>query len=275
LSFTAAFALIAGSSSAQAQWSLIDDFENIPAGSLVENTTGPGATWTGDGTSLNSSQLDPSDASNLAMRVSGTPGNGVLRAQFTNAGDQIVSGSIGTLFYRFRTPVGANGTTDHVVGLTDNNAITNFNFKSGLRNTVPAMVNNLDARNGSSYQSVAGNLADDTWYSLCMVSNNDASMGTFDLYLQSNTDANYAAQTAVITGAGYRINGATDIVNAYFRNANNTGGVEGNDLYFDDVYINSSAADLSNPIAAAIPEPSSLALLLSGVGMFVVRRRRR
>lgn len=272
LSFTTAFALIASSSSVQAQWSLLDDFENLTAGDFVEGTSGPGALWTGDGSSINTAQLDPSDSSNLAMRVSGTPGNGVLRAQFSNAGDQISSGSIGTLYYRFRTPVGANGTSDHVVGLTDNNAITNFNFKSGLRNTVPALVNNLDARNGGGYQSVAS-LADETWYSLWMVSSNDAVAGTFDLYLQSNTDANFTTQTAVITGAAYRVNGATDIVNAYFRNANNTGGVAGNDLYFDDIWVDSTASNLTVPVA--IPEPSSAALLLSGMGMFFARRRRR
>ncbi len=278
MSLAAAFALVASSSPVQAQWSLLDDFQNLTVGDFVEGTTGPGALWTGDGSSINTAQLDPSDSSNLAMRVSGTPGNGVLRAQFSNASDQIAAGTTGTLYYRFRTPVAANGTTDHVVGLIDDPALTNFNFKSGLRNTVPAGVNNMDVRNGGSYESVAG-LADDTWYSLWMVSDN-LNPGTFEVYLQSNTDPTFATQTQLATATpetvfDYRVNSALPLIGAYFRNANNTGGVAGNDLYFDDIYVDSSGSNLTIPSASAIPEPTSVGLLLSGLGVFFARRRRR
>ena len=51
----------------------------------------------------------------------------------------------------------------------------------------------------------------------------------------------------------YRINGATDIVNVYFRGANNLGGANGNDLFFDDIYINPTASDLTNPAVAVTP----------------------
>jgi len=48
----------------------------------------------------------------------------------------------------------------------------------------------------------------------------------------------------------FRTNNNNDIINVYFRNANNNGGVAGNDLYFDDIYINGSAEDLTDPLAA-------------------------
>ena len=70
----------------------------------------------------------------------------------------------------------------------------------------------------------------------------------------------------------FRINGPTDIVNVYLRNANNPGGVTGNDLYFDDFYINSNAVDLSDPLA--VPEPTGVVVLLAGTGMVFARRRK-
>ena len=242
-----AIALMSGT--AQAQWALVDNFEGHTAGSLVDTFVGPSVTWTG-GSTQHTAEVDPTDAANLAMKVNGLPGNAVLRAELGSA-DFIAFGATGTLFYRFRTAVGANGTSDHVIGLTDNNAITNFNFKSGLRNIVPAGSNTLDLRDGvdPGYEEVA-TLADDTWYSLWMVSVN-TNPGTFECYLQSPTDPNFAEQRLLVGDDvwDYRINGDTDIINVYFRNANNAGGVEGNDLYIDDIYINSSAEDLTDPLA--------------------------
>ena len=66
----------------------------------------------------------------------------------------------------------------------------------------------------------------------------------------------FGTQTLLVSGGDafdFRINGATDIVNVYFRGANNLGGVMGNDLYFDDIYVNPTAADLSNPAVAVTP----------------------
>ena len=270
-----AVALMLIASSAQAQWTLLDNFEGLAVGDAIEGSSGPGATWTGNGTSTGTAEIDPSDPSNLALRISGAPSSEVLRAEFSAQGNSIVAGATGTLFFRFRTPVAAVGGLDHVFGLTDNPTITNFNFKSGLRYTVPAGVNNLDLRDGINpgYESVAS-LADNTWYSLWMVSTN-TNPGTFETYLQSNTDSNFATQTLLTSGGDpfdYRINGITDITNAYFRSSNNTGGVEGNDLYFDDIYINSSAVDLSDPLA--VPEPTGVVVLLAGMGMVFARRRK-
>ena len=111
----------------------------------------------------------------------------------------------------------------------------------------------MDLRDAGTYEQTAL-LADNTWYSLWMVTTN-TDPGTFECYLQSDTDPNFATQTQLTTGADpldYRINGATDIINVYFRNANNPGGVMDNSLFIDDIYINPSEADLTNP-AVAVP----------------------
>jgi len=180
----------------------------------------------------------------------GTRQPSALRAAFTDASTNIAAGATGTLFYRFRTPVASVGTTDHVVGLTDDPNITTFDFKAGLRNIVPSGVNQLDLRDGVSpgYEAVA-NLADNTWYSLWMVATN-TNPGVHACYLQSDSDPNFAMQTLLVSGGDpfdFRIMGTTDIVNVLFRNANNAGGVAENDIYIDDIYINPSASDLSDP----------------------------
>jgi hypothetical protein len=236
---------------AQAQWVLIDNFEGLAAGDLIEGTTGPGATWTGNMVATNSAQEDPDCVANTAMQIPGEPNASALRAAFTDATTNIAAGATGTLFYRFRTPDSTLGTSDHVIGLTDNPDLTNFNFKSGLRNIVPAG-NQLDLRDSGSYEEAA-QLADNTWYSLWMVTTN-TNPGTFEVYLQSDTDTNFATQTQLLGDDAwdYRINGATDIINVYFRNANNPGGVMGNTIYIDDIHINPAASDLSTPAGVGV-----------------------
>ncbi len=239
------------------EWTLIDDFEGRNSGDTILNSTGPGATWTGN-TPTNTAEVDPDCAMNMAMQVPGEPNPSALRAAFTDPSTNIAFGDTGTLFYRFRTPDPSLGTIDHVVGLTDNPTITNFNFKSGLRTTIdpngPA-VNRLDLRDGVSpgYEAVS-NLADNTWYSLWMVSTN-TNPGTHACYLQSDTDPNFATQTLLVSGGDpfdYRINGDTAIVNVLFRNSNNPNGVMGNGLMIDDIYINPAEVDLTTPAGVGV-----------------------
>ena len=268
LSLPLAAGLMLFAGSAQAQFELIDDFQGGTIGDTVVNDTTPnvgaGATWDGDLTqdSAHTFESDPDCPANIAMRIEGfgvddagapLPDNSaVTRAQLNTP---IAAGATGTLFYRFRVPEAAVGTLDHVIGLTDNPVITNFNFKSGLRNIGN---NSFDLRDGGSYEQVAAGLTDNTWYRLWMVTTN-TNPGTHACYLQrDDEDASlpFGTQTLLVsTGDAfdYRINGDTDIVNVYFRGANNLGGVMGNDLYFDDVYVNATAADLSNPAVAVMP----------------------
>ena len=229
-------------------WTLVDDFQALSPGDMIEGTTGPGATWTGNDASTAIADVDPACAMNMAMRITGAPNPSTLRAAFSNSSTNIAAGDTGTLFYRFRTPVLSAGTTDHVVGLTDNPNITNFNFKSGLRNSSTTGSQNFDLRDGGTYETVS-TLLDNTWYSLWMVSTN-TNPGVHACYLQSDTDTRFATQTLLTSGGDpfdYRINGNTDIVNVLFRNANNANGVAGNDLFFDDIYINSDTVDLTTP----------------------------
>ena len=281
LPLAAAFVLVA--SPAQAQWVLIDDFQTHTVGDPVVDLTtpnvGPGATWDGDPNqnSQHTFEVDPDCATNVAMRISGfaeiSPGvpapnnNAVTRAQISDPANYIAFGDTGTLFYRFRVPEAAVGTLDHVVGLTDDATIGNFDFKAGLRNIGN---NAFDLRDGVSpgYEQVVGTLQDNTWYNLWMVTVN-TNPGTFQCYLQSDDDPAFMTQTLLASDSNvfnHRINGATDIINVYFRGANNLGGVNGNDLYFDDIYINPAASDLTLPAGVGVCNTGGLVGDFNGDG---------
>ena len=228
------------------EWILLDDFENAAPNTPVVGTTTPTVSWEGDAD--HQSIVDSGDVSNQVMQVLGEDGGQRLRGNFSDPGCNIASGSVGTVFYRFRTSDAAGPAMDSVTGLTDNDSISNFNFKCGLRLTD---VNIFDVRNGDGYEEISG-LASLTWYKLWIVADNtSATAGTFKLYLQSDTDPNYATQTQVAIASSaddvfdFRINGATAIVNVYFRTG---GGAEpGSELYYDDIYVNKSAVDLTDP----------------------------
>ena len=229
------------------EWLLLDDFENNTANTAIDGTSSATIAW--EGGALHQAIVDSGDATNQVMQVLGENGGQRLRGNFIDSANNIGSGAVGTVFYRFRTSDSAGPDVDSVTGLTDNDLISNFDFKAGLRVT---NVNDFQVRDGGGYEQVDG-LAGLTWYKLWIVADNTSTSGTFKVYLQSDADPNYATQTQVaIASSGdevfdFRNNGPTAIVNVYFR----TGGgpQAGSELYYDDVYINSAAEDLTDPTA--------------------------
>jgi len=111
----------------------------------------------------------------------------------------------------------------------------------------------MDIRDGGTFETVAA-LADNTWYSFWMVTTN-TNPGTFECYMQSDTDPNFATQTLLVSDGDvfdYRNNADSDIINVLFRNSNNFDGVAGNSFFIDDIYINPSASDLTLPFTPLI-----------------------
>ena len=250
-----AVALLSGT--AQAQFVLLDDFEGIAPDTAIDGTSTATLAWEGGATHL--AVVDSGDASNQVVQVLGENGGQRLRGNFSDPATNIASGAVGTVFYRFRTDdATTEGEVDTVIGLTDTPDIGNFNFKAGVRlfpreNDVP-QPNTFDVRNAGAYESVAG-LASLTWYKAWVVADNtSATAGTFQVYLQSDDDPAFATQTLVSTASGntfnFRINGATDILNVYLRTGGS--GTLGSEQYYDDFYINSSAADLTDPTASLL-----------------------
>ena len=232
------------------EWILLDDFEDLTPNTAIDGTTSANVVWDGGADHL--AIVDASDANNQVMQVLGEDGGQRLRGNFRDANNNIASGAVGTVFYRFRTSDAAGPEVDSVTGLTDNESISNFDFKAGLRVT---NVNDFQVRDGGGYEQVDG-LAGLTWYKLWIVADNTSADGTFKVYLQSDADPNYATQTQVaIASSGdevfdFRNNGPTAIVNVYFRTG---GGPEaGSELLYDDVYLNSAAEDLTDPTASVL-----------------------
>ena len=230
------------------QWLLLDDFENATANTPILGTTTQAVSW--EGNAAHQAIVDSGDAGNQVMQILAANTGQGLRGNFSDPGCNIASGSVGTVFYRFRSSGPATGM-DSVTGLTDNDTISNFEFKCGVRTNA---ANEFDVRNGGAYDLIDG-LESNTWYKLWIVANNTSTAGTFKVYLQSDTDPTYATQTQVATaGSGsnvfdFRNNGATPIVNVYFRTGNSA--VAGSELYYDDIYLNKSAEDLTDPTAPA------------------------
>ena len=247
---------------AQAQFLLLDDFEGVAADSVIDLTSTDTVTW--DGASTHLAVVDSGDADNQVLQILGENIGQRLRGNFIDPANNIAAGAVGTVFFRFRTSDAAGaGTLDSVFGLTPDPAIGNFNFKCGLRLTSAdvisggALANNFDVRDGGDYDKVGG-LASLTWYKLWVVADNTSdTAGTFKVYLQSDDDPAFTTQTQLALSADeaepgkdvfdFRVNGATDIVNVYFRTGN--AGSTGSELYYDDVYINNSAEDLTDPLA--------------------------
>ena len=248
-----AIAMFLLSGSAHAQWLLLDDFQANTVDTAIDGTVSDTVTWEGGAVHL--AVVDSGDATNQVMQVLGENGSQRLRGNFTDPANNIASGSVGTLFYRFRTAdTTTGGAVDTVTGLTTNPSIGNFDFKSGLRLFPTPVANQLDVRNSSVYENIAG-LESNTWYKIWMVADNTSTTaGTFKLYLQSDSDSNFATQTQLATVSGnvfdFRVNNADDIVNVYIR----TGGssMAGSELYYDDFYLNSSEEDLTDPTASTL-----------------------
>ena len=239
--------LVLIASSAQAQWMLVDNFEGRTVDTMVEGTTGgpgatgPGVTWTGNTSATYTFQEDPVCDNNMAMEISGGSNPDVLRASLPA---NIAAGSTGTVFYRFRTPA-AGGTTDLVVGLTDDSSITNLDFKAGVRHTVSGGAYTLEKSDGADFEEVV-TLNDNTWYNVWIVATN-SNPGSFFCFLQSDTDVRFLSRGLVPIPSGglfdFRINENTDIINIDFR----TDGIAGNSLFIDDIYINPSESDFTTP----------------------------
>ena len=232
------------------EWLLLEDFEDNAPGTAIDGTTSTNVAW--DGGADHQAIVDSGDASNQVMQILGENGGQRLRGNFTDPANNISSGAVGTVFYRFRTSDAAGSAMDSVTSLSDNEAISNFDFKAGFRLT---NVNDFQVRHDGGYQQVNG-LASLTWYKLWIVADNNSTAGTFKVYLQSDADPNYATQTQVDTTSSgvdvfdFRNNSPDAIVNVYFRTGG--GASAGSELYYDDIYLNSSAEDLTDPTASPV-----------------------
>lgn len=168
----------------------------------------------------------------------------------------ITNGTTGTVFYRFRR---ADSQMNISHGLSDLAAFTsprNFgDFEAQLQSngTNPPALN---ARDGTVFRPVA-TFAPDVWYSIWMVVNNATDL--YSIYLLGGI---YTTQTLVTAGTEYaftfRNTGgdganansspvANNLVSIMARSSGNSNHV--GPFFLDDIYVDVSGANLSNPVA--------------------------
>ena len=244
---TATLALAFASLPTHAAFITIDDFEDYSDGDTHNDM---GADWQNSGTV----DTDPAGGTNLVLAYDTSNGY----STYVGSDITIANNTTGTLFYRARI---ANGDIDFGSGMSDSTSANNWgDYEAQL--TWDELGTSVAVRNGSSATTTPH-----TWYNIWMVIDN--TNDEYDVYLQSNDDANFSSQTKIGSTADFRNGETSDDMVAFMLRSNS--GASGT-IYIDDMYLDTTGQSLNNPL---IPEPASFLLLILGGLALVPRRRRR
>lgn len=253
---------------ASAAWVLIDDFNASSTGALDNQSSAIGTTWSASG--VYSVVADPTN-----------PGNQVLQATMGGSGqfaflplgsNEIANNTEGTLFFRYRR----EGTVDANVGLTNVNSPGAFGDYRVQLNTQPGSPSAFQVRDGGSFTTLGSPPFDSgTWYHVWMTPDNasdtyqvhilDAGTGAGETFQMT---APPASASGAVSTFGFR-ESVGDAIDRFFLGVN----ASSQSLYYiDDIYIDNTGFNLSNPVA--IPEPGRALLLVLAAGLALGRRRR-
>lgn len=263
-----AFLLSAASSRVHAALVLIDNFNTGVVGTTL-NAYNSG--WSAS--TQYTIQADPTNASNRVASLGVGSANNTAATRAFGTANNIANGTTGTIFFRALYPstVGANFGI-YVQDTTTNGATGN------RRAGVIFVGNQLNERGIAGDQQVTtpgfSNPPEDRWYRFWLVMDNAAD--TFQLYAQDEIGG---AQTLLgnVSGTtlGFQTGATSNALQAIMLLTSNAGSPTGG--FFDDLYVDNTGINLTNPLAAAapsVPEPASISLLALG-GMALLRRSRR
>ena len=255
----------------QAQ-TLVDNFQSDSLG-LVSGGATSGA-WTVEMGTTSPPNIDTATIQSLSgnnfLSIGGvTAGSGVYRALPT----PIAGFSSGTLFFQ----VFANNLNLNVsIGLSDVAAPTDANnftpFEPQFRLNYNAGAPRFDVRNGGAFVDLTTHTAITAgqWYNVWIVANTTAD--TWNCYINTGT-ADATAGDLKMSGIAFR--DATDHNTALTTLLVYSGAIAGGTLAASvDNFYESSGTVLVNPLTS-VPEPSSVALVLSGFGLLMSLRRSR
>ena len=221
---------------AQADFTLVENFNSRTVGALGGQN---GWVVTAGDTTTSTVVVDPDISINKVLKhTGGNDAYKVLPAPIPNAAS-------GTLFYRVRLISTSN---DVSAGLSDENppSLTNF----GTFEVQPNYSGSFRARDGGTNRTVFTMVAG-AWYRLWVVV--DTTADTYRLYLQSDGDPAYSTQTELVSSDGtwnFRNAAAANPLQAFviMSNSSNT------NLYFDDLYVDTAASNLTDPTYVANPD---------------------
>jgi len=246
--------LVASHSSLWASFQLVEDFENGTQG------TAP-AGWTISNSRSNTTSLlvetDPSGATNLVGSLSGADQSANRTGNaFLPLGASIGSTSqAATLFLRFYAEdyTVTNGF-NHFVGLAKPNAPSNWSdFTSyfGATGTIPDLVARDQSQTPNGANVDVGDLTRGQWYYAWLVVNNAADQ--YKLYVNTS-GASPVAGDLVAENFANRDTSNTSIQTLLLRLGQNKDG--NRSVFYDDIYLDTSAENLSNPISNPAPTPT-------------------
>lgn len=250
--------------SAQAQFTLLDDFESLNTGSINNQ---------GDWSAFNSAETGVVDLSGNQVFSASSLGTSFNKGYYNDSSliDIPRNGSTGTMFFRYQAASANNnvqfGFADQTPsGSADFNAFEAYGAVIG---------NDIRVRDGSNGFVTVGTATQGEWLNFWFVVTNPVGgTGSIDVYMTTG-DAGATGADLIADDFGFRnisTSGALD----HFMFIVNGGQVSTQTNYFDDFYFDGSGVNLINPVAV-IPEPSTLAMssvLLAGFAFMVVRRRK-
>ncbi|MDY0170366.1 MAG: hypothetical protein RBS80_27725 [Thermoguttaceae bacterium] len=221
------------SSNAWGTFVLLDNFEGYNTGAIAPQS----GWWNAELNSAATVAVDPTSVGNNVL-VQGSAGNRWIH--FNDGMSLVPNGSVGTLFFRMCVPE----TAHNAISLSQVQEPKEWaDGRSILRIGETTSTRDLWAWSGSGYTSLSHQLQADTWYNVWMVADNTTNRAA-SYYIQSDDDPALAAQTLLGSNLGFR--GAApydDLVSVFFR----TGSPGAGDVYFDDLFIDSTGVNLATP----------------------------
>ncbi|MEM6822694.1 MAG: PEP-CTERM sorting domain-containing protein, partial [Verrucomicrobiota bacterium] len=205
---------------------------------------------------------DPLDGANQVGSFAGTNGDAQNPTDF--GANDIADGSSGTVFMRLN--IDSFAGSNFSFGLSDTTSGFDANF-GDFRSQLVISSSGFRVRDGGGSVTFDQTLSEDTWYDLWIVADN--ATDTSQVYIQGGA---FSSQTQLTTGSGatnswaFR-SSAGDLGTFLIR----SGSTHSDTVLLDDIYVDSSAVNLANPI----PEPSTTyALILGATFLLVITRLR-
>lgn len=284
--------------SADASWTLYQNFESLPVDYDIADDSNPNENFTVSTQDITNSAAryggytvapDPTNPANKALDLNAV--GWAFTGQFVDAATgtptPIADLTTATLFYRvYRTTV--NNTPDVNFGASDIGTITDgtnnaTNFQSQLNvsggSLAAGTTDIFRPRNGGGTVDTGVHWVEGTWFGIFQVIDNATNTSLF--FYQGESDSEPILLFGQVSGTStmaFRNGGSrpdTDLTNFLATNGLPGGGV--NDIfYLDDIYLDLSGENLLSPVPiASVPEPATAGLVLASLSGLAAMARRR